>query len=498
MSNQAESCYKIISESSKSRPMDISPQSLSEELLCSINTIKSRIKQTGLNYEINESNHYQLFNYECLPILKAYLKSDRWKECTREDMSAFLRRLMLVLEENPDQSFCRYYLYNDSLFQRYMLQADLHIPIAQRLDTIRKLAEHLTVEPVAKASDPFYPQISLNILGNLDKIVFELSNFVESDTKKPESCADKKGDSTEYNVTELVRYWCNDLMQKRISIESEKGKIDFSIPEASPISDKKEALNNRLLNETLDERKRDYARKFESLHVQIGSYKAAAEELNTCSPDIVKGYIEVLMQHNIDAYLCAIFEGRIAPEFDCIEDTKLNSMMVSLIESWYYRSLKFTSGMERIITTVMMLLSLEKKQSIVIADMDSLRKNIELSLKPIFCIRDYWEVMVESKYIPSDKDLACAFSYAIDQADLSNQRFGTQAHKQVLEQCFTFLLKKGSEEVDTTPLRLNTILALCAVTLETFLRKHAEAYADYYTKIFAQYQSIYNKINMES
>lgn len=498
MSNQAESCYKIFLESPKSRPMDISPQELSVELLCSINTIKSRIKQTGLNYEINESNHYQLFNYECLPILKAYLKSDRWKECTREDMSAFLRRLMSVLEANPDQSFCRYYLFNDSLFQRYVLQADLHIPIAQRLETINKLSEHLTIEPAAKAADPFYPQISQNILSDLDKIIFELSNFFESDTKKPESCADKKVDSTEHNVTELVRYWCNDLIQKRISIESEKGEIDFSIPEASPIADKKEALNNRLLNETLDERKRDYARKFESLHVQIGSYKAAAEELNTCSPNIVKGYIEALMQHNINAYLCAIFEGRIAPEFDCIEDTNLNSMMVSLIESWYYRFLKFTSGMERIITTIMMLFSLEKKQSIVITDTDSLWKNIELSLTPVSCIRDYWEVMVESKYIPPEKDLACAFSDAIDQADLSNQRFGTQAHKQILEQCFTSLLKKGSEAVDTAPLQLNAILPLCTVTLETFLGKHAEAYADYYAKIFAQYQSVNKKINMES
>ena len=498
MSNQTESFYEIISESPKSRPMDLSPQKLSKELRCSINTIKSRIRQTGLNYEIDDSTHYQLFNYECLPILKAYLKSDRWKECTREDMSAFLRRLMLMLEANPDQSFCRCYLYNDSLFRRYMLQSDLHIPIVQRLDTIRKLAEHLTVEPVAKAADPFYPKISLNILSDLDKIIFELSNFFESDAKKPESYADKKGDSTEHNVTELVRYWCNDLIQKRISIESEKGEIDFSIPKESSISDKKESLNNRLLNETLDERKRDYARKLESLHVQIGSYKAAAEELNICSPDIVKGYIEALMQHNIDAYLCAIFESRIAPKFDCIGDTKLSSMMVSLIESWYYRFLTFTSGIERIITTVMMLLSLEKKQSIVIADMDSLRKNIELSLKSVSCIRDYWKVMMESKYIPSDKDLACAFSDAIDQADVSNQRFGTQAHKQVLEQCFTSLLKKGCKEVDTAPLQLNTILALCAVTLETFLRKHTEAYADYYAKIFVQYQSIYNKINMES
>lgn len=485
MDRQTKDCYHIVLESPKCRPMDISPRELSEELCCSVNTIKSRMKQTELNYEISASSHYQLFNYECLPILKAYLKSNRWKESTRESMSDFLSRVMSLLENNLDQSFCKYYLYNDPFFRKHVLKADLYTPIVQRLDIIKNLADRLAVEPIVRESNPHYPQSPLNILSELDQIIFKMSNFVNTETTKPASCADKNTEYRERTVTELVTYWCNDLIQKRMSLENVRGEIFLDISKNSSGPEIKAALNNRLMRETLDKQKTDYAQKFESQHVQNYSYNKAMEELDNRSPDVVKGNIEPLMKQNATAYLKAIFEGRTAPEFSCTEEPMLSPMMVSIVESWYNQLLAIASRMERIISTVLMILLLERKQSIWVNDMDMLWKDIELSLNPVSCIRDFWEVMEKSQYVSSDKGLANAFSDAINQANLSDQRFGTKKHKDELNQHFCSLLNK-----DRHVLPLNVILALCAVTLETFMEKHAQKYANYYAKIFEQYQSI--------
>ena len=97
MDRQTKDCYHIVLESPKCRPMDISPRELSEELCCSVNTIKSR-----------------LFSADCDSLdkhIKAFVNSKLFVDC-RQAIFIFSVKIVHILKpmRSFHQSFTRIFL----------------------------------------------------------------------------------------------------------------------------------------------------------------------------------------------------------------------------------------------------------------------------------------------------------------------------------------------------------------------------------------------------
>ncbi len=107
MAHLNPSVLKIDLESPVSRPI-----TLSKKVNCSINTIKSRLETADIDFNIGNSGNYQMYYYECLPILESYLGVKRFTKKSVADRDAFLARLVRYLEKHPNQTFCCSYLYN--------------------------------------------------------------------------------------------------------------------------------------------------------------------------------------------------------------------------------------------------------------------------------------------------------------------------------------------------------------------------------------------------
>lgn len=136
-----------------------------------------------------------------------------------------------------------------------------------------------------------------------------------------------------------------------------------------------------------------------------------------------------------------------------------------------------------------MLLSLQKDLDKLSSDGCSIQQRIMDTLHPIVCLRNFWEVMEKSSYISPNEGWQCVFSDAIDHAELSKMKFGVKSLKQLIMPHFNSLIQKEREKIS---MEYPNVLAFSAVTLETFLDKHVNAYSDYYAGVFTQYQKAFN------
>lgn len=455
---------------------------LSKKLKCSINTIKSRLATVGVDFDIGNSGAYQMYHYECLPILESYLGVKRFTKESVADRDAFLSRLSGYLEEHPDQTFCRSYLYTHEEFRGYLLESKFQQPISQRLQCISHLAQRLNVEPV---SGPCSTNEFSDILKQLDQIIFALSNYVDFD--QPEDHA-STANTVQNSLTpsNLVNAWCSELKEKRAEI-TDNGIITLNASRDHLIA----ALNDRLVQETLSKDEQKRAETLSRFLDQIHSWKMAAIS-PPASREALLEDIQKLMMCKTDAYLNAVFRtGEIPspgtsasewpPEFQPSTASRLDPIIIPIIENWYQQTMEISATLQHnmLLLQFCYKMSPDSNESTLNAPA-ALRHTAQLSLKK------FWQAL-RGTYVREDITWSAFFSSLVD--NLKYAVLPTPSTETKKRAADILLAIINAPDGDAS-LGVPQILLAYEITLEFFWQTHTARYADYYTYVYEQYRKV--------
>lgn len=482
MAKKDEGRVRIQRESPKTRSMDRTPNTLAKELGVSTNTIKNRLRNTGINFEMARSSEYQMYNYEGLPILYAYLGLDRFTEDSRNALTPFLLRLEKYLDDHPEQSFCQKFLYAQKPYQDYLLKAHLCDHIDKQLGYIKKLSRQLVLEANFSPNSPGGLDNDLamfpDVLNRLNQIVFELSNFTDLDNLtevgeasglKYNSPKKDAGFSKPRDVDHLVKKWYTSIMGKReqlykTSVDRESIELEKAYGEEKSQA---AALNERLLNETLFEEE-DRIKQMEAFLDQIYFYQDDLKSKYDKNEASLHDNIQKLMQENIDAYLEKMFKEPTAPEFKLFEKLSLPQVIVVPVRKWFYEATTYVYGLQ------------------IFCNMRPYRDDVYDDRAVVKSIQEIWSIMEETNYISKTAQRKEILTTAINECEVAAKLFGTQENKNLL---IELILN------DPDLLRIPFYMVpAAAITVEYFFRRHAVAYSQYYTNLYIQYVKILNKL----
>lgn len=482
MAKKDEGRVRIQRESPKTRSMDRTPNTLAKELGVSTNTIKNRLRNTGINFEMARSSEYQMYNYEGLPILYAYLGLDRFTEDSRNALAPFLLRLEKYLDDHPEQSFCRKFLYAQKPYQDYLLKAHLCDYIDKQLGYIMKLSRQLVLEANFSTNSPSGLNNDLamfpDVLNRLNRIILELSNFTDLDNltevektqnlkyKHPKKDA---GSSKSRDVDHLVKKWYTSIIGKRERLYKTSADRESIELEKTYGEEKSQAaaLNERLLNETLFEEE-DRIKQMESILKQIHVYQDDSKSIYGKNKKAVQVDIQKLMQYNIDIYWEKMLKEAAMPEFKLSEGTRLPWLIVDLVKEWFYEATKYAYDLQAYCCMKLQVVYRYEDQVIVER------------------IKELWSIMKEAGYIPKIDKKGDVVASAIDACRIAAGSFRTQQNK---ERLIRLILNPPGSSLNH-PL----VVAAAAVTVEYFYQRHAAAYSQYYANLYMQYLTILDKL----
>ena len=483
--------FKIILESPRSRPMDLSPMGLSKKLNCSINTVKSRLENTSLNFSIENSGNYQLYNYECLPILEAYLDAKRFTTNSHEDITSFLERLVNKIKQSPDQTFCKKFLFNQDVFRTYLIQSQLTEPVEQRIRCITQLAQNLAILPAERTRRPFVPETYQSILTYLDKIIYQLSNLTEESESNGILDYEESGPQRKRSVDKIVEDWCSALIADRKSVTN-GCEIDLRPYSAGTIE---QALNDCLIQNTLTEKELLRASELEKVLFQISEQQRVSHIMSEEEKNSMQSKIRNVMIRNTHQYLETVFKMQPAPEALQHDSCGIGPMLMSIIQDWYHETISITARLERFLHGLILW---QEAGSFFGGTSESILYPEQLRaflFETKNVIRQFWEGMRETDFFDKDADWRDVFETVVQECQISEAYFKTASHSQIT---VSQLCSACQSPTDEPALNVNQLLITSAVTLEYFWIRYTELYADYILLRCEQYQETLSKTNDQS
>lgn len=480
MEKKTAKCVLIQRESPKTRSMDRTPNTLAKELGVATNTVKNRLKETGINFEMARSSAYQMYNYEGLPILRAYLGAERFTAAPRNDLACFMPRLEKYLDDHSEQSFCRKFLYAQKPFQNYLINAHLGGLIRTQLQCIERLSHQLILEANLSYNSPDGLEEHLSkfpgILDRLNRIIFELSNFTDfnqsTETEKASDSEDKNptknvGGNKLGDVDRLVSEWYTAIQGKREQLYkagANQETIELTVSREDEES-KAAALNEQLLSKTLlDEQ--DKIKQMESILKKTYVYQDDFKSVYGRNKEAIQTDIRKLMQNNIDAYLEKMFRRPTAPEFKLTEELHLPQVIVGLVREWFYEATTYAYDLQVFCSI----------KSIYYHDI-------------IVRIKEIWSIMESVDYISKVNGMENIVALAIDESKIAARCFKTHQYKESL---IRLILNPSGPDKDQF-----LVSMAAAVTVEYFYQRHAAAYSQYHTNLYMQYLETLEKIEEE-
>lgn len=471
--------YQIDKSFPLTRPMDLSPQKLADQLKklespMAVNTIKNRLKYANLDFHVEEGSGMNLYNYECLPIIIAYLKS--YETATdKASMSAFLTALDEELRRSPEQTFCRKYLYGDPIFRTHILQHHLQNPVEQRLKCIRELSDQLSVTPVSQEAHPFDANQFDSILNALDHVIIQLSQAVQN-IPLSTTAHDKMSNSDESEtiseknlIQKTVRNWCEDLMRYREDLYTHGGIIQLPCASGSNASEV-QASYIKYFNQENFAKIEPYDQSIDETLRRVHEQMASALVLSEEEERKLKENLRNIMQHNMTSYLHAIIQGQPAPDFEVPKSIELRKMLLDLTATWYEHAKYITANLERYVAGLCIIIA-TYKDTPEFKDEYSNNKTIQQFLAAAeSCVQTFWETMGQAAYVPAN----------INRSFLLQVPKHTPLIKEALEYRDTDLtisLHLESvllEKTLTSIHRIRQALWATAVTLEFFWNTHME------------------------
>ena len=389
--------FEIDKESPHTRPMDLSPKELlhlleSEKRCQSINTVRNRILKTGLTFYIYPDipSSYQQYDYECLPILKAFLNT--YSRSSAEDTSsAFLDSLVNQVMKDTSPSFTRQILCNYEVFQNHLLRSQLSAPIAQRLRCIQSLAEQLCVQPVTTKTSPFDSAQYISVLTSLDQVIVELASVSDILSNKPD--IEAKSPST---VNDMVKSWCTALQERRNSLYNKDHIIQLECPKDSDIATIQDALNQRL-SRTLSASEKDTAQKVEDTLQRAERQIESGKPLSLEKRNEIKSKLREILTKNKEEYLRAVMTYQLTPEFS-LYDAEFPQIISNFAGAWFEHTKFITQGLERFLHGLILLIVNPN----TVYNQTALHL-IESSKKET---SEFWKTMQKCNYAPKSLDLS--------------------------------------------------------------------------------------------
>lgn len=458
--NTQSNAKKIELDSPKSRYMDISPAAMAKELKWSINSIRTKVDalfhRGEKGFSINNNGNYQLYNHECLPILRAYIGKKRAGKNSHDySEERFLQKVARELDTDTSQVFCRNYLYNQKEFRRYYMRAKLEGPVLQRVNCIKDLSKKLDIYPNSQSS--MYGIGAA--VAQLDRIIYELTNFYIPDDPDVKSGNSAKG---------LTRKWCKDLLARREEISSREGiKYDSSIP------DNLTGLELRL-SETLAEEEKELAAKLTQTLQGIEHRQSISLPLDKDGSTRLEQEIQNVLLSNMEEYLNAVFNLEAVPPFKIPQDCNFGVFMIELIQYAYGMIRYETELMEKTHFGLNIWFNLnvvnDKRCSRTTEAEDS--KNALQRLNNLLAlvnakIKDFWEVMRDTGMIRPEEPWDTVFADAVDNAVIANKNLHTIQYKESSISCLVNVVASTDQIIED----IKTLLLAQAITLEYYWRK---------------------------
>lgn len=488
MGEKGDFRYVIDQESPSTRCMDRTPNTLAKELGITSNSVRKRLESIGNCFGIRERDKsdiqepYQMYNYEGLPILLAYLKRDinakgkegdgpkrKFTTTSRNDMGSFMSSLENYLTEHPEQSCCRKFVYAQKQFQHYWMETHLQKLIGERLHCIELLSHQIILEPTypknileLKTYPLYFPALLPGIIKALDRIILYLANYADLERIKGTEAPSIERepfrnslDSNGQSVDDLIKEWYCSLKEKRASITNEYSQIFLEgLPDerCDTIAD---ALNKRLLDETLSEEK-PRAEAMEKIVEQTQELLEFSRKVEEYKKEEIQSKILGSMRSSSETYIKESFGCESEPiSIDTLTEG-LPSAILELLREWFDIGVPVTAELRKALQNP--------------CNLNEARKHIQ----------EIWDIMTECNYVPEAQEKELIISTAVESSLIAKERFP--------------ILDKSKESLNNfllNPLKpvdnLQVVLPGCAITLEFFWRKHAETYSRYYTNIYEQY-----------
>lgn len=509
MSKSKNKYWKIDPESPRTyRCIDRTPNTLAEELQLPTNTVRNRLKsikgETENNFNAYPSSDFQelqrqIYHFEGIPILSAYLKRKglkRFTERTRNDLPSFMSQLEAYLDEHPEQTFCRKFLYGQKEYKKYLYEHHLYRKIAERLRCIENLSR-ITVLDVNGLLDSdelenvYFPSVLPNVLERLDQLILEMANY--ADFEHFPSAAQKSQDLNQ--VDKIVEEWYKALCKKRKQI-SQNGIIELPRPWTATKEELAEALNERLIKETLDQENKkigqmekllEYAAKHSPYHYPLDKHKKKQLQRD----------IQELMNYNRTSFLESAFSVSNPVDFQWPEKCKVPDELYGTLKDWFAHAMQITFKLQQLIPIIFVLSEMRRtiKENYIqhmnvwegrlLRPLDSDRgsdffeKIIEQSKESV---QVFWKEMRQAGYIR--RDASFEYTAAID--SVAGIRKIVSDKKTLVD-----FLASPMTQRDVQP---EIVLEGCMVTIGYFWEKHAEASAKYYAKQYEQYLEAFHNM----
>lgn len=471
-----EDRFKIDRDGVSTRKMDLSPTRLAKELCnedvkMAYNTLRNRIAATNLDFSVTEGmpGSYILYDFECLPILRAYLKTyTRGKRET--PLEEFLEQLQKELAKAP--TFTQDFLYSQDIFQSYVLNAAYQDPVQQRLDCISKLSKQLCTSSAESEEEAFDGERLKSVLEILNQTILQLSRAVNETNKEtsPEASSGKD----ELLPKNLIEIWCSTLKERRASCyDKEKRVIELSCPSTAslPVI---EASLDAILQETLTRAEHKRALQVRDILDSIDSNSKSAQPLTPEEQDICEKHLTDCLVCNLEAYLFAVMKYQVTPDFSVPKGCDLRKMFIDFSEAWMEQTKSITAALERFFHGLLLLFkaTLPPIGTEIPAYFSDNPDISQFLLSAEDKIRIFWTVMRKADYTPQELDPGFFYRVRLD--------------LKVTDECLTFKNLGAPIEIflenvlleKKPPVglynRIRQDLYATAITLEYFWRTHAQ------------------------
>lgn len=468
--------YSIDREFSNTRPMDSSPQKLARQLdeqgfHIAVNTIKNRLERAGISFQNGNATPF-LYNYECLPIIIAYLKSYQ----TKQDLihvSDFFDSLEQELSNTSEYASSKRYLYDNVKFRNHLLDRHLHGPVNQRLECIKQLSDQLCILPTIHRQTPFDEKHFDFILSYLDHIIIQLSQAL-TDNNDPYKADAVNGAvaepmSEQEQIRGFVRDSCKDLKEMREQMYSEDGFIPLSCPQDSSldtvISEYKQLFDKKnpppansaaaVLEETISRAR-----------AHLASSVAMSEE----SERQFERALRNVLHHNMSRYLRSVMAFRRTPDFEVPELIELKTVPRDLAANWYEHTKHITENLTRFAGGLSIIIATYKDSKKFSREFTS-NKTIQSFLSETEqIVQTFWETMKEADYVPKQIDRAFLMT-ALKCAPISKEVLGNRDNDDtVVGHLERVLQGKSLASIH----RVRQDFWAATITLEFFWRTHME------------------------
>lgn len=468
--------YEIDRGFSNTRPMDVSPQKLAEQLEkqefhIAVNTIKNRLKRAGVSFQ-NGKAAPALYNYECLPIIIAYLKSYQ----TKQDLirvSDFFDALEQELSNTSEYASSKRYLYDDIKFRNHLLNRHLHVPVNQRLECIKQLSEQLCILPTIHSQTPFDEANFDSILSYLDHIIIELSQAV-TDNNDPDTAAvvnesAAESMSEQEQIRGFVRDSCKALKQMREHMYSEFGVISLSCSRDSSL-DTVISEYKQLFDKKNPPPANSTATVVEETISRARAHLASSVAMSEKSERQFEHALRNVLHHNMSRYLRAVMAFRRTPDFEVPESLELKTVPRDLAANWYEHTKHITENLNRFVGGLCIIIATYKDSRKFSREFAS-NKTIQNFLSETEqVVQTFWDTMKEADYVPKQIDRAFLMT-VLRHAPISKEVLGTRDNDDTVAGHLERVLHGKSL---TSVHRVRQDFWAAAVTLEFFWRTHME------------------------